>query len=418
MANVPAQADTAAGRRSFGALRVPAFRLFAAATLSLSLGVWIGSVGQMWLIQELTGSPFYLGLVNFFWGLPMMTLSLVGGVVADRFDRRTIMVVGRSLNTILLILMALLIYWGDVQVWQVLGFAFLQGTIMAFDLPARQSLIPMLVPRQDLMNAIAIHSSIWGSTNVIGPAVAGSLIALLGTSGCFFLAGGLSGVAALIFWRLRALPAATEAPVSPQEPRPSMLLGLQEGFQYLRGQRVIVGIMLMNVVPVVVGQAYISLMPAYAAGILHGDAVTYSTLLSAGGVGALLATGLIASLGDVSRKGLAVIMTGLAFTGGLLVLAGTGSFWPALILLALLGGTSMSFWTLSNTLVQGSVDDGVRARVTSIGQLTWGFQAFGSLLLGTIGNFFGVPAAIGIAGGLSLVWVIAIFVKFPEIRRA
>ncbi|MBI4499411.1 MAG: MFS transporter [Chloroflexi bacterium] len=413
---VPAAAP--APSRSFGALRVPAFQSFAVATVALSLGVWVAMVGQMWLVQERTNSPLALGMVNFFWGLPVMALSLLGGVVADRVDRRTVLVVARALNTLLVLLMALLVTSEWLEVWHIMAFSFLQGLLMAFDIPARQALIPALVPRSDLMSAIAIHAAIWGSTNVVGPALAGPLIATLGIAGCFYLAASASGLAAFLFFRLRTIPAPEKgAAPDPAVPPPNVLKGLAEGLRYLRGQRAIIAIMLMNLVPIVIGQAYISLIPAFAANILRGDAVTYSNLLSAGGIGALMGTALIAAVGDFRRKGLGVVLVGSTFGVALLALAATSSVWPALALMAVLGGTSMSFWTLSNTLVQGMLHDHVRARVTSVYQLTWGMQSLGNLFLGVLGNTIGVPGAIGVAGGVSLLGIALVLTKFPEVRR-
>ena len=405
--------------QSFGALRVPAFQLFSVATIGISMAVWVGAVGQNWLIQELTGSPFYLGLVNFFWGLPMVALSLVGGVVADRIDRRTVLVVGRALQTIVVLLMGLLVWTGATQVWHVMVFALLQGAIMAFDIPARQALIPILVPRRHMMSAIAIHASIWGGTNIAGPALAGNLIEWLGLSGCFFLAAAANLLAAIIFFWLRRLPAQSDETGTSVLPKAavSMVQGLIDGYRYLRGQRTIVAVFLMNIGPVVIGQAYMAIIPSYTADVLHGDAVVYSQLLSAGGVGALITTIAIAGLGDIPRKGMVVIVGGMAFGGGLLALAITGDFWLALTFQAIIGATNMMFFTVSNTLIQALLDDSMRARVTSVFQLTWGMQSAGSLMLGTIGGLIGVPAAIGLAGALSVLGVLVTLAKFPEIKK-
>lgn len=399
-----------------GALSVPAFRLFAAAMVALTLGVWLIQVGQMWLVQQLTGSPFFLGLVPFFWGVPMLTLSLLGGVVADRVDRRSVLIVTRGLNTLVAAGIAVLALTGVVEVWHILLMSFCGGVLMAFDIPARQSLIPTLVPREHLTSAIAIHASIWNGTNIIGPAVAGPLIAAVGTGGCFVLGVACSAVAIGCFIAIRFTTVLAQPP-KPRTEDTGVLDGLREGFRYLRANRIIVALMVTTLAPTIVGQAYISLLPSYTADVLLSDAVTYSQLLSAGGIGALLGSGLIAWLGQVRAIGRVLLAVGAAFGVLLAALAVVPGFALALAMLALLGAASSSFFTISNTAVQELLDDHVRARVTSVYMLMFGMQSLGSLAVGALGSLAGVQAAIGFTGVLTLAAIAISTIRYPELRR-
>ncbi|MCX6021245.1 MAG: MFS transporter [Chloroflexi bacterium] len=403
-----------------GALAVPAFRIFAAAILSLSLGVWLVTVAQMWMIQELTGSPFYLGLVQFFWGVPMVSLSLFGGVVADRMDRRTVLVITRGVNTLVVAALAALALTGAVQAWHILLFSFAGGILMAFDIPARQSLIPTLVPRDQLTSVVAIHSALWSGANVIGPAIAGPVIAAVGATGCFVLGAVCSAIAVGCFLTIRTstrLDASALSTVPQEGPRPSVFEGLREGFRYIAGNRAIVALLTLNLAPTIIGQSYMSQLPAYTAEVLHGDAVIYSQLLSAGGAGALLATASIAFLGRVGHKGPLVTALAAAFGALLAVLAFVSWQWAALVMLALLGAASSTFFTLSNTAMHEILEDRVRARVTSVYMLTFGLQSLGSLAVGSAAMVVGVPTALAVAGAVTLSAVALTAVRFPELRR-
>lgn len=401
----------AQGFRTFQALQYPRFRLFMAAVTLLSLGIWVLGVAQMWLIQELTGSPFYLGLVNFFWGVPILLFSLLGGVVADRVDRVKLIVICRSLALLLTLGISVLVTFHWVQAWHVLVFAFLSGLVMAFDIPARQALLPNLVDERSLMNAISLTSAIWSSTNVVGPALAGAIIGILGIAGSFYLAVGVIGLAVGAFALLRA---ESTAPSS-SGPEP-MWQSLLEGLTYIRGHAMLLGLLLLTTLPTIFGQSFGSLMPAFAAQVLNGDAATYGYLLSAAGVGAVAGTITLASLGNWQQKGPALIISGVIFGAALLLLSLTRTLPMALLAMGAVGAMSMSFGTLSITLVQSIVPDNVRGRVMSVYMLTWGLMSFGSLMMGGLGSTLGVPMAIAIGGTLTILSVLATVWKVPMLR--
>lgn len=398
---------------SFPALRYRGYQLFWAGTTLLSMGVWMSNVSQMWLIQELTESPFFLGLVNFMWGLPVIVFSLLGGVVADRTNRTKLIAGTRSISVVLALILGGLVATGIVEVWHVLTYSLLSGLIMSFEIPSRQALIPNLVHSKDLTNAIALHSAIWSGSNIMGPAVAGVLIEPLGIPANLYLTAGVYALAVVFFFRTGRY-AVSSISVDTGE---SVLSVLKDGLRYIRGHRMVFSILALVLVPTVFGQAYVSVMPAFAADTLQGDAATYGYLLSATGIGAFAATVLLSWFGNVGRKGLLLILSGVVMGLSLLILATINSISLSLLCLLIVGAASAVFWTLSSTLIQGLVEDRVRGRVMSVYMLTWGMMSFGSLTLGVLGSLLGVPAAIAIGAVLTLLWIGAVLYKVPDLKE-
>jgi MFS family permease len=397
--------------RGFSSLRHSAFRYFWLGTIFLSLGVWVVQVGQMWLVQELTGSPLSLGVVGFFWSLPVLVFSLLGGVVADRVQRVRLIMVNRVIALFLALAIAVLTTTGLVQVWHIMGFAFMTGLVMAFDIPCRQALMPSLVDKKDLMNAVSLHSAVWSSTNVVGPALAGALIALLGIDGCFYLAVGAYAAATLSFSRIRR-SAASDAF---REAREGVLPSFVRGVRYIIGHRMILTVLVLTTLSNVLGMSFTALLPSFADQILQGDASTYGALLSAMGVGAVIGAATLAIWGDFQPKGRALIGATVLLGLLLLVLSLTRSLTYALPVLAVIGVVSTIGWTLSNTLVQLLADDEVRGRVMSVYIMTWGMMSFGNLMIGALGSAWGVPVAIAFGGVLSVASTLLVVARAPRL---
>ncbi len=391
----------------FGALDVPVFRNYFLATIISNIGSWMQILAQGWLILELTNSPFYLGLVGLVRAVPTIALSLVGGVLADRFSRTRILMVTQTVMALSSLVIALLTVAGLITVWHILLISFISSVFFAVDNPTRQALVPDLVGRDRLASAIGLNSAAWNAAAIIGPSVAGVLIAVVSISGAFFL-NAASYIPVLI----------AVAMIPPLERRAhashSMFRQLSEGLGYIRSDRAIWGILLLIAVPSIAARPYTQMMPVFARDILGLGATGFGVLMAASGIGALAGALVVASLGSFSRRGWLLVLVTIAL--GVSLLAFSQSTWivASLALVVIVGGTSTLMMSLANTLLQGIVPDAMRGRVMSVYTLiAGGLMPLGSMLLGSLGEAIGVPLAVGL-GGVVTIAVAIVFVRGLE----
>ena len=393
-APIPSGIDNSLGR--FAALDIPAFRNYFIATTVPNTGSWMQIVAQGWLVLSLTDSPFYLGLVGLVRAVPTILLSLIGGVLADHFDRRRILIVTQSVAMISSILLAVLVIADVVTVWHILTISFISSIFFAADNPTRQALVPDLVGKERLTSAIGLNAAAWNGAAVIGPSIAGILIAVVGVSGAFAV-NAVSYLAVMgVVITMPELPryASTKRSVAGQ---------LADGMRYIGGQRAIWGILLLIAIPSLGARPYIQMMPVFARDILGLGATGYGVLMAASGIGALIGALAVTSLGASTRRGtiLLAVTAGL----GLTLIAFSSSHWllPSLALVVVVGGASTLMMSLANAVLQGLVPGEMRGRVMSVYSLiAAGFMPLGSMLLGSLGSLIGVPLAVGLGGAITI----------------
>ncbi len=417
MADVSVQNRIAPGvtarlTRTFAALRYENYRLWFIGQLGSLVGTWMQSTAEGYLVFQLTNSPAYLGYVGFAAGIPSWIFMLFGGVVADRFPRRNLIIITQSVMMLLAFTSATLTFTHLIQPWHIIILAFILGIANAFDAPARQAFVLELVQREDLGNAIALNSTMFQMATVVGPSVAGITYALAGPAWCFTINGisFLAVIAAL--WRMKL------EPTPPKARTRSALTELRDGLRYVLGHSVIRTLIGVAATTSLFGLAFVTLIPAWAVTILHGDATTNGLLQSARGLGALTAALMIASLGRFAWKGKLMTVGMFAFPISLIIFANVNLLFASLAILVCVGWGFMVLFNMANILIQQSVSDELRGRVMSIYALTFfGLMPLGALWAGFFAEHFGEPATIMLGAGISLVFGMFVFWKIPQVRK-
>jgi MFS family permease len=403
----------AARRYGFGALAHRNFRLFLfGQTVSLT-GTWMQSIAQGWLVLQLTNSPLYVGLVSALGSLGVLLFTLYAGVVADRTDKRRTVIITQSLSMVQAFLLAGLVWSGHVTVGNVMALAAFLGIVSAFDIPTRQAFIVEMVGKEDLMNAIALNTSVFNLTRVLGPVIAGLLIGPLGVAVCFFLNGVsyLAVIASLLALRL-----------TPHIPRSTQLTawqGFREVLTYLRGDRRAFTLIVLTAIISVFAFPFLVLMPVFARDVLRAGAAGYGVLTASVGVGAVVGALGVAILSRRIPKGRTLVTAGTAF--GLLValFASSRLFALSIALLALVGCAMIVNNALTNTLLQTLVPDGLRGRVMGFYSFMFvGMAPLGSFQAGAFAERFGAPWAVAAGGLISALAVAVAGWRVSELRRA
>ena len=403
-----------ARRYGFGALSHRNFRLFFIGQGISLVGTWMQNVGEGWLILTLTNSPFYVGLTAALSSLGVLLFSLYAGVIADRTDKRRFIILMQIAFMLEAFAVAILVFLHIVTVWQVLVLATLLGIASAFDIPMRQSFIVEMVGKDDLMNAIALNSSLFNAARVVGPAIAGFLIGAVGIAWCYFL-NGLSYIAVIAGLLMMRLPPVTLPPKTT-----SAWMGFREVLVYLRSDRRLRVLMLLTATLSVFGFPYISMMPVFTREVLHRGATGYGALTSSVGIGAVIgALGVALASSRIRARGRLMLVGGTAFGILLILFSASRSLALAMVLLALAGCAMIVNNSLTNTLIQTAAPDHLRGRVMGFYSFVFvGMAPFGAFLFGLVAEHVGAPIAIA-AGGTVVVlamtiagWVV------PEIRAA
>jgi MFS family permease len=376
-------------RHTFASLRHRNFRLFFAGQLVSLIGTWMQNTAQGWLVYELTGSKMLLGVVAAVGSTPMMLFSVWGGSVADRHSKRQIVLYTQTGMMALAFAFAALVWSHLIRPWQILVLAALSGLAMAFDMPARQAFMVEMTSREDLMNAVSLNSSIVNGARVVGPSVAGFLMARVGMAMCFFL-NGLSFVAVIAGLCLMRLPKFVPPPRTN-----SAWAHAAEGLAYVWRHRPMRTILFLFAVVGIFGWSYSVLMPAYARDVLKVGQAQYGVLLSANGLGALLGALTVATVGTrISRR--VLVLGGLwIFAAMLLLLVWVNNYFCALAFLAIGGWGMLLFFSTTNTLLQTAASDEMRGRVMGIWALVFGgMTPIGGLEAGTLSHYLGVRWAV------------------------
>ena len=399
----PGQLDGATGplwRRLLSvppALRYPQYRSYWLGTLASVCGFQMLMFAQGWLTYELTGSPLYLGYVAVASAVPSIALNLFGGVFADKLDKRKLIFYTQILTASLIFTLAFLTLFEVVRVWHIIALAFAAGAVNAFDQPARQALYPHLIDRRVIMSAVALNSAVWQGTRIVAPAVAGTIIGLIGTATAIFVAGAGFVVMAIVILTLRI-------PRIDVESTGSAFSALWEGLRFISGSSIFSFLIAMTFFNSFFGMAYITMMPAIAVDVLKVGADGQGLLMTVGGVGALGVTLLLSSSANFQRKGLLIIGGGLAFGLSIIAFALTSRFvesLPLAMVLMFIMGTSSSTYMISiMSSLQLLVPDRMRGRVMGFYGMTWSIMPLGGMQAGALATFVGVPVAVAIGGGL------------------
>ncbi|OGX45474.1 MAG: hypothetical protein A3G38_03460 [Omnitrophica WOR_2 bacterium RIFCSPLOWO2_12_FULL_51_8] len=396
----------------FSSLKVRDFRIYWYGMFVSLIGTWIQVMAQSWLVFELTHSAFLLGVVGFLGSIPVFLFSLFGGLLADRVNKKNILLITQSAFMLLAFLLAVLTQVKLITPLQIMWLAFFNGVVMAFDAPSRQAVVMELAGREHLFNAIALNSVAFNSSRIIGPALAGILISTIGVSGCFYLNGVsfLAVIIALFLIRAGNRPKGHNSNHA--------LRDLWEGLVFVRDNRLILALMAVVGVVSLFGISYVILMPAFANEILKVGMQGFGWLMSCAGIGALIGALLLARLGDFRRKGDFLAGSLLVFSLSLIIFALSKNYFLSLLVLALVGGSTVTGVALINTILQTSVPDEFRGRVMSVFMLTFaGFMPFGNLIAGSVAQAWGVSTAVLLSGIVCGAFFALLNALCPRIRE-
>jgi MFS family permease len=375
------------------------------------IGTWMQSVAQSWLVYRLTGSAVLLGVVGFASQIPVFVLAPAGGVVADRYDRRRVLMVTQACMMVLALALAALTLSGRITVWQIAGIAALLGVANGFDIPTRQALVAELVPRSDLVNAIALNSSMFNGARIVGPAIAGVLVAAVGEGWCF-LGNAVSYVAVL--GGLASLRIARRAP--PARPA-TAFADVVEGFRFVAQTRPIRALLLLLGLVSLTGMPYAVLMPVVAEEVLGAGAGGLGVLMGASGAGALTGALVLARRRTLKGLGGWVARAATAFGAGLIVFSLSRQLWLSVLLLLPVGFAMMLQMSSSNTLIQSMVPDRLRGRVMSVYSMMFmGMAPMGALAAGTLAELIGAPATIASGGAVCIAGALVFWRRLPHFR--
>jgi MFS family permease len=387
------------------------FQLFFSGQMISLIGTWMQNIAQSWLVYRMTGSSLLLGVVGFAGQIPVFLLAPIGGMAADRWNRHRVVIATQISSMILAFILAMLTLTHVVRVWEIGVLAALLGAVNAFDIPARQSFLFDMVGREDLMNAIALNSSMFNGARVIGPAIAGLLVAWIGEGWCFF-ANAVSYIAVIGGLLLMKL-----GPHRKLVNRTPPIDHIAEGFRFVHRTKPIAALMLLIGLVSLVAVPYTVLMPIFADRILHGGARGLGILMGSVGVGALLGALTLAMRRGVHGLGRWVGFSAMAFGISLVVFSFSRWFWISVILLIPTGYAVMLQMSSSNTLIQAMVPDELRGRAMSVYTMMFmGMAPMGSLFAGALADHIGAPWTVAI-GGLAAVAGACLFLKrLPHLR--
>ncbi|MBP7692899.1 MAG: MFS transporter [Anaerolineales bacterium] len=398
--------------KTFAALRHRNFRLYFGGQLISVAGTWMQSVALGWLVYQLTHSELTLGLVGFASAIPALLISPWGGVVVDRAPKRVVLICTQGTAMLLAFLMAALTFTGAIQVWHVIALSAALGMVNAFDGPARQAFVVEMVGRADLTNGIALNSMMFNSARVIGPALAGVLLAVLGASWCFLLNGlsFLAVIAGLLAMRLQP----HERRLATGSPWQQLVAGLGYVFRHVE----IFALLLLALIFSVFGISYGTILPAFVDQILGAGPTVFGAVNAATGLGAVVGAFMVARFGDRGERGRWLAWANLAFPLILIAFAFT-TYLPASLALAFgLGVGFMLEFTLINTILQTRLPDEVRGRVLSLYTLTFfGFAPFGNLAIGVLSEAWGLSATIAASALTALALAGVVLLIVPRVRR-
>jgi MFS family permease len=396
---------------AFRSLKHRNFRLFFSGQLISLIGTWMQTIAEAWLIYRLTGSSVLLGLLGFVSQIPIFLLSPIGGLAADRWPRQRVVIATQVASMTLGFTLAALTLSGRIRVWEIIVLATLLGVVNAFDVPARQSFLIEMVGREDLLNAIALNSTMFNGARVAGPAVAGLLVAQVGEGWCFLL-NGVSYIAVIAGLLMMCI----EKPLSAHDGS-SPLEKLLEGLRFVRHAKPIRALLLLLGLVSFAALPFSVLMPIFADRILHGGASAYGNLMGAVGLGAMFGAFTLAMRQELRGLGKIVAYSAIGLGVSLTFFGASRLYWFSLMALTLAGYAMMMQFTSANTLIQAMVPDQLRGRVMSLYSMMFiGMAPIGSLVAGKLAQHIGAPITVALGGLISLMGGVVFAFKWPAMR--
>lgn len=377
------------------------------------MGTWMQSVAQGWVVYQMTGSEFALGTISFVGSLPTLFFMLPAGAIADRVPKRTLLVITQTVMMLLAFILAALAATHVLRVWHIAVLAACLGVANSFDAPARQAMaVEMVDDRRDLVNAVALNSTMFNMARIVGPAVGGIVLAALGPTWCFTL-NGVSFLAVIFALLAMRFPTFVRTPQSE-----SILAQIKAGLCYIAGHSAIRTMVALVGVSQLFGFWYAVLMPAYAAGVLHAGEAGLGTLQAAVGIGALLGSLIVASVARDHRQGPLLTLGSLLFPSAIILLAVSRSLVFSIVCLALAGVGFVTQNATINTLIQSICPDALRGRVMAVyAFMFFGTTPFAALMAGGVGQALGVRAGVAISAGITLLFTLGVFLAVPALRR-
>lgn len=380
------------------ALQHKDFRFFLGGAFLSNIGTWMQSIAQAWLVLQLTNSPFYLGLDGFANTLPISIFALLGGVAADRLDRRKLLLGTQWGMMILALLQAILTQLQMIKVWHVIVFSFCTGLTQALAWPVYQAILANIVQREHISNAIALNSTQFNIARTVGPLLGALGLSLIGTAGCFYV--NAFSFLAVIVALYRVKQPANRTAAGPAET--GVMASLREGFGFLAADRSLGWILVTMAMTTLLGVPMVTLLPIFARDILQVGAHGLGIMVGSFGMGAILAGILVALLGDFHGKGLFVARSVLLFVVGLIGFSLSRNFLLSVVCLFFSGFSMVGFASVINTMIQRAVPDHLRGRAMSMFVFSFGgCMPFGNLLSGYLAKVFGAPHAL-LGQGLAL----------------
>jgi MFS family permease len=396
---------------AFQALKAPNYRAFWIGSFLSNTGTWMQSVAQGWLVLQLTNSAFWLGLVGFASSLPSLIFSLMGGVLADRFNRRKLLFVTQTIMMASALTLGLLTASHAILVGEILVLGFVSGLANSVNGPAYQATLPDLVGEKDLLNAIALDSAQFNLSRVIGPTLGGLALAAFGVAACFFLN-------ATSFLALMAALTLIHLPLNGSVRRNTVWRDLMEGIHYARHTPLIMVLLSIILVMSFFGMPYVTMLPVFARDLLGAGASGLGYLYGAAGIGAVIGTMTLAFLGDLKHKGITILVCTSLFGLSIVLFAHSRNFRTSLVLLSLVGAMMIGALTLTKTLLQSTASVEMRGRVISMYFFcAVGFFPLGNLVAGTLASWRGAPFAVELGGSVVFVFSVAMLAFISKIRR-
>ncbi len=400
-------------KHTFRAFRNRNYRLFFGGQGISLVGTWLQQIAMGWLVYSMTNSKFLLGFVSFSGQIPLLFLTPLAGVLSDRLNRRTILIITQTLSMVQALILSVLVLTGNIQVWHIIVLSIFLGTVNGFDMPIRQAfVVEMVEKREDLSNAIALNSAMFNGARFIGPSIGGLLIAVVGEGMCFLL-NGISYIAVIIaLFQIRTKFKKREVK------KEKILTELKEGFKYTFGFPPLRDIILFIALVSLTAMPYAVIMPVFAKDILHGGPQSLGFLMTAVGAGALTGALYLASRKNVLGLGKIIAGAALFFGTGLILFSISRLHWLSLVILYFTGIGMMIQTASCNTLLQTITDDDKRGRVMSFYSMSFmGMAPFGSLLVGFLSDRISAPATVAIGGICCILAGVLFSRRLPDLRK-
>ena len=398
-------------RRTFSSLRIVPYRWLWFGMLAYFLAMQMDMIARGYLAYDLTGRATSLGLVWVAWGVPMLLLSLVAGALADRVEKRDLLIVVQAGMAVLSLATAVLIHTGVIEFWQLVVLGVGQGLVWAFAVPARMALVPELVGEEELTNALALNNTAMNGTRIVGPALAGGLIAvpLVGMQGVFYLM-----VLLYVVVSLTLLPIPRTGP--PARQQAPLLEEMAAGVRYVASRRNLVVLMVMGFVPILLGMSYAALLPVFAKDVHGMESMGLGIMSAFVGVGAIVGSLVIAYFSDYPHRATLALVLGVGFGLALFVFAEAPSFAVALAALSIVGFTFNSYMTLNNSLIFSQADPAFYGRVMSVYMLSWSLMPLATLPMTGLADAIGAPTTVAVAGLVVTAFIAGVAVLYPGYR--